>query len=132
MKGFVLALAVFVGGIASLDARAQQAAPARELARNAAPADLEESRIERVTADLRGAIGTWTGVRSCSRAERAEEARKSAFEQWIGQQTLARPRKLLLVAGVSAGQWKYENRRRRGARSCKGWYVSAPVYAHFY
>lgn len=134
MKGFVLAVAVFAGGAASLSgAGAQEAAPAKELTRNAVPADMEESRIERVTADLSGAIGQWTGVRSCGSAERANDARQSAYERWIGQQTLARPRKLLLVAGVSAGQWRYENRRRSNrARHCKGWYVSAPAYAHFY
>ncbi|MEG3163049.1 hypothetical protein U1701_00405 [Sphingomonas sp. PB2P19] len=133
MKGFVLAVAVLVGSAASVGARAQEAAPAREVTRNAGPADMEESRIERVTADLSGAIGTWTGVRSCGRAERANDERQSAYERWIGQQTLARPRKLLLVAGVGAGRWRYENRRRSsGARHCKGWYVSAPVYAHFY
>ncbi len=135
MKGFVLAVAVFVAGagvVGSADVRAQEAAAAKELTRNVAPPDLEESRIERVTADLSGAIGQWTGVRSCGQAERADGARQSAYERWIGQQTLARPHKLLLVAGVGAGQWKSENRRRNGARSCKGWYVSAPAYAHFY
>lgn len=135
MKGFVLAVALLAAGagaVGAADAFAQEAAAAKELTRNVAPPGVEDSRIERVTADLSGAIGQWTGVRSCSHADRADGARQTAYERWIGQQTLARPRKLLLVAGVGAGQWKYENRRRNRVRSCKGWYVSAPAYAHFY
>ncbi len=139
MKGLVLAVAVAVavvvagaGVVGASDALAQEAAAAKELTRNVAPPDMDESRIERVTADLSGAIGTWTGVRSCGRADRANDARQSAYERWIGQQTLARPRKLLLVAGVGAGQWKSQHRRNGNTRKCKGWYVSAPAYAHFY
>ncbi|RXD05434.1 hypothetical protein EQZ23_10200 [Sphingomonas sp. UV9] len=132
------ALAGIVGvgiGLSSLgttQAVAQESAPAREFVHNAAPADLPDDRIERFTGDLRGAIGQWTGVRSCSRARRATEARKAAYERWIGQQTLARRGKTLLVAGVGPGQWRFENRRTDGRRSCKGWYQSAPAYAHFY
>lgn len=135
MKGFVLAVAVLVAGagvVGPADVRAQEAAAAKELTRNVAPPDMDESRIERVTADLSGAIGQWTGVRSCGRAERANDARQSAYERWIGQQTLARPRMLLLFAGVGAGQWKSETKRNGNTRKCKGWYVTAPAYAAFY
>ncbi len=119
-------------GLGTTQAAAQESAPAIELVRNTAPADLPADRIEKVSGDLRDAIGQWTGVRSCSQASRATDSRQAAYERWIGQQTLTRQGKTLLIAGVGPGQWRYENRRRNRVRSCKGWYESAPVYAHFY
>jgi hypothetical protein len=119
-------------GLGTTPAIAQESAPAREFARNAGPADMRDDRIERVTGDLTDSIGQWTGVRSCSDVSRVIDARQAAYERWIGQQTLARRGKTLLVAGVGPARWRFQNRRVDGRRSCKGWYESAPAYAHFY
>ncbi len=128
----ILGVGIAALGLAIPQAIAQESAPARELARNAGPADMQDDRIERISGDLSGSIGQWTGVRSCSQASRATDARQAAYERWIGQQTLARQGKTLLVAGVGPAQWRSENRRVDGRRSCKGWYETAPAYAHFY
>lgn len=128
----IVGVGIGVLGLGSTQAAAQESAPAMEFARNAGPPDMEVDRIEQISGDLRDAIGQWTGVRSCSQANRATDARQAAYERWIGQQTLARKGKTLLVAGVGTGQWRSQNRRRNNVRSCKGWYETAPVYAHFY
>ncbi len=119
-------------GVGATRAAAQQIAPAAEFTRTVKPETVPDSQIERITGELRGSIGQWTGVRSCSQASRATDARQAAYERWIGQQTLARQGKTLLVAGVGPARWRSENRRVDGRRSCKGWYETAPAYAHFY
>jgi hypothetical protein len=128
----IVGVGIGVMGLGTTQANAQESAPAIEFARNAGPAEMQDDRIERITGDLTDSIGQWTGVRSCSDVSRATGARQAAYERWIGQQTLARRGKTLLVAGVGPARWKFQNRRVDGRRSCKGWYESAPAYAHFY
>ena len=127
-----LILALSAALLAPAIAQAQTMAP-MELTRDALPDNSDANRIEDVRADIAGAIPGWSGVRSCSRESRARDALRAGFDRWIGQQTMARPGRLLLTYGWSSGRWWYRNRTSgSGRRSCKGGYSAAPVYARFY
>lgn len=93
---------------------------------------IPEAALTRVSADLTQRIGTWTGVRSCSEAQRARDAFMAAFNSWIGEQVTGNPGRRLIRVGTGPSPWWYENRRRSGRRSCKGGFHSAPVYADLY
>ena len=109
-----------------------QTIAAQEMTKDALPSDAAQDRIETVKADLASAIPTWKGVRSCGDDGRARGALQAAFDQWIGQQTMARPGKLLLTYGwESASSWA-KNTRVDGRRKCKGGFNTAAVYARFY
>ena len=128
---FVPAFALFVALALPLPAYAQTIA-AQEMTKDALPPDAAQDRIETVKADLASAIGTWKGVRSCGDRDRVRGALQGAFDRWIGQQTMARPGKLLLTYGwESASSWA-RNTKVDGRRKCKGGFHNAVVYARFY
>ena len=125
---------VLVFASSAAPALAQEAlAPTQTLRMSAAEAELvPQAALTRVTADLAGRIGTWTGVRSCSDVERARAAFMGAFNAWIGEQVTGNPGRRLVRVGTGSAPWWYENRRRSGRRSCKGGFHAAPVYADLY
>lgn len=90
---------------------------------------IPQAALTRVTADLSGRIGTWTGVRSCADAGRARNAFMATFNSWIGEQVTGNPSRRLVRVGTGDAPWWVENRRRSNRRSCKGGFNAAPVYA---
>lgn len=53
----------------------------------------------------------------------------ATFNSWIGEQVTGNPDRRLVRVGTGDGPWWFENRTRRGVRSCKGGFHAAPVYA---
>lgn len=93
--------------------------------------NLEGKPVTRFEADLAGKAGVWTGVRSCSDAERARAALEVPFNAWLVSQINANPGRVVLRHGWGPAVYWYENRTRSGGRSCKAGFHTAPVYVEF-
>jgi len=90
------------------------------------------NRIRRVEANIAASVPGWRGMRSCGMESRAREALELALNAWIDAQVRQNSSLRVLRSGWQASDWDSENLTSGSRRSCRGWFITAPVFVDFY
>jgi hypothetical protein len=95
----------------------------------AADGGKEVSSPTRITEDLAGRVGRWSGVNSCCNSGIAMGNLRPHFDSWVAATLAANPGSSMIASGWYEGQIKCKTKRPPlGARSCKGWFTKIVCY----
>lgn len=93
------------------------------------PANKITASPTRITEDLAGRVGRWSGVNSCCDSSRALRELQPHFNAWVASTAAAHPGSTVIATGRYAGQIRCKTKRPTGgARKCKGWFTSIVCY----
>lgn len=85
----------------------------------------------RVTEDIAGRVGRWSGVRGCSDEDRAVGAMQPHYDQWVAATIAAHADRTPLAKGYGGHRWWKNKTSSAGKRSCKGGWSYLNVYVDF-